>query len=113
MDKDTITYQFKANQSNVAEKRFRIVNSENITENMFDAVSKLSGLFYDNSKLQVSNHTQFLGSVQIFDITGRNVFEAKMKTGNNLYTVNLKSSVYSVHLSAGDKETKSFKIMVK
>ncbi len=112
LNDQTTVYQFTADRKNTLDRRFKIVNSENITEQMFGTIKDLRADFYNNSNLDVYNYTNNAGLVKVFDISGRLVLQKDMNIGVTKHQVNLEQGAYVVLLSAGSKEYK-IKIVIE
>ncbi len=113
LNKPETVYEFEAEKENVTQRRFKIVNLETITEDVFNDLSDgIFGAFY-GKKIEVSNYTKSKGVVKVYDVSGRLVMSETMNIGSSSYSVdNLEQGTYVVSLTAGGKD-KQLKIVVR
>jgi hypothetical protein len=99
----TPSYTFNSGDAHYA-SRFKIVFSEEAINDIADSFA-----FISNGQLIING----TGTVQIFDIVGRNLFTQELHTLNSqLSTLNFKPSVYVVRLCNGN-DVKTQKIVVE
>jgi hypothetical protein len=97
------SYTFNSADAHYA-ARFKIVFSEEATNDIVDSFA-----FISNGELIING----TGTVQIFDIVGRNLFTQELHTLNSqLSTLNFKPGVYVVRLCNGNN-VKTQKIVIE
>jgi hypothetical protein len=99
----TPSYTFNSEDAHYA-ARFKIVFAEEATNDIIDSFA-----FISNGELIING----TGTLQVFDILGRNLFTQELHTLNSqLSTLNFKPGVYVVRLCNG-KDVKTQKIVVR
>ncbi len=109
LTKDTTVYHFTTEGSNKVSRRFKLVNSKNVTDKF--SFSDLSVSYY-NGKVVTSNYTNMKGVFELYDVSGRLVMSKPMNISSTSYPMNIAKGSYIVRAVAGGKESK-LKIIVK
>ncbi len=107
---DTTVYSFMGSKLDVLKERFKIVDADNIEDELFSSIPRLYGSYTTNEIIAINKFDD--GYIKILDTSGRLLSNDKLQVGYNSYPVTLKQGVYIVHLMAGNHKY-NFRIVVK
>ena len=111
LDKEVVTYTFTASNNGTDMKRFQLRGGTVSTDDSAD----FNGLsaYIQQKSIYLQNKTNISGIAQIFDISGRMLFERNMNPNSDEYaTSGLIPGVYIVKMTAG-KYKNTIKLIIK